>query len=168
VHFQRIDHPYQDHFAARAQALHRAGEDRVGVGEVGDDDEARADRGFLGGACSEPVERRVLARFERGECSAERGRRAFGGAGADRGAARAGDEAPKRSAPSAAAQAASAASSAATTDLNALRVPKRIGARWSTRQYRSWPRSCSKSLVCARPVRAVTRQSMRRTSSPGE
>jgi len=51
--------------------------------------------------------------------------------------------------------------------LNAARVPKRIGARWSTMQYRSLPRSSRKIFVCARPVRAVTRQSMRRTSSPG-
>ena len=60
-----------------------------------------------------------------------------------------------------------AAALAASTDLNVSRVPKRMEDRASMRMSTGRSRSSWNNLVWVRPVRAVTRQSMVRMSSPG-
>src|SRR5688572_30381877 len=67
-----------------------------------------------------------------------------------------------------AAHAATAPARAACTDLNRTRVPKYIEAAVSATIRLSRSRSAWNSLVWARPVRAVRRQSMWRASSPLE
>ncbi len=74
---------------------------------------------------------------------------------------------PIRSACWCAVQATSAASSDAITDLKRPRVAKNMGARASRLIKTGRSRSSRNSLVWVLPVRAVTRQSMLRTSSPG-
>ena len=70
-------------------------------------------------------------------------------------------------APSLASQASRLAARAACTLLKRTRVPKRMPGLKSTSNNKPRSRSSSNNLVCARPLRAVTRQSMWRMSSPG-
>jgi hypothetical protein len=63
--------------------------------------------------------------------------------------------------------ASSAASSAATSRLACSREPKSSEPDMSTSSITVISRSSTNSLMCGSPERAVTFQSMRRTSSPG-
>ncbi len=74
--------------------------------------------------------------------------------------------APTRSSPSDATHASSAAVRTASADFNCRRVPKNSPGCRSTSSHTGRSRSSRKSLVCGRPRRAVTRQSMLRGSSP--
>ena len=76
--------------------------------------------------------------------------------------------APTRSPPAAAVQARRAAARTTTADLSCLRVPKNIAACRSASSQTGRSRSSRNSLVCGRPRRAVTRQSMVRGSSPAD
>ncbi len=64
-------------------------------------------------------------------------------------------------------QAAIAAISAAVTDFMLSTVPKNIDIRWSARISAGRSRSSRVTRTCGLPVRAVTFQSIARTSSPG-
>ena len=153
----------------------------VGAVEVGDDEdepvvgddvarparsaavEKRRRRSGTTGALAESAALRPATSVEQ----AQDGGAAAAGPGPRRAPASERTSPPTRSPAPRMRQAASAAISAAVTDFIAWTVPKNIAWRWSTRISAGRSRSSRVTRTWGLPVRAVTFQSMARTSSPG-